>query len=42
MGREKERIEETETAWERIAQVESIRCTVCSHQVHYCDREIFM
>ena len=41
MGREKSRIEETEEAWDRKAQAESIRCNVCSQNIIHSEREIY-
>lgn len=41
MGREKRQIEETEAAWDRKAQAESLRCNVCSQRIIYSERTTY-
>lgn len=41
MGREKSQIEETESAWDRKAQAESIICSICSQEIIYSEREVY-
>lgn len=41
MGREKAKMEETEAAWNRKAQAEGLRCSVCSQHIIHSERELF-
>ncbi|GAB7261925.1 hypothetical protein [Dickeya ananatis] len=41
MGREKAKMEEAEAAWDRKAQAESLRCSVCSQHIIHIERELF-
>ncbi|MFG7352937.1 hypothetical protein ACGMNB_18370 [Shewanella oncorhynchi] len=41
MGREKAKIEEAESAWDRKAQAEELRCSVCSQHIIHSERELF-
>ena len=41
MGREKRQMEETEASWDRKAQAESLRCSVCSQQIIHSERDTY-
>lgn len=41
MGREKSQMEAAEAAWDRKAQAESLKCSVCAQRIPYADREVY-
>jgi hypothetical protein len=41
MGQLKSEMIEAEERWNRKAEVEGIRCSLCSQRISYGDREVF-
>ena len=41
MGREKAKMEEAEAAWDRKAQAQDLRCSICSCVIIYDEREVY-
>lgn len=41
MGREKARLQDVEDAWDRKAQAENLRCSICSQIINYSDSEVY-
>lgn len=41
MGREKAKMEAAEAAWDRKAEAEDLRCSICSNLIIHSERDVF-